>query len=119
MSHQIDRTRPIPGTQVFGLPEAHRGMRINRLCSSLTYGANREAYRRDEAGYLAKFQLSEEELALVRARDFNGLLAAGGNIFFLIKLASVTGLPLYRMGAQMRGESYESFLVTRQQAGAI
>ncbi|HVZ45927.1 MAG TPA: protocatechuate 3,4-dioxygenase [Ramlibacter sp.] len=115
---QIDRERPIAGTQVFGLRESHQGLRINRLCHSLTQAANREAYRQDEGAYLSRFGLTEEETRLVLARDFNGLLQAGGNIFFLIKLASVTGLPLYRMGAQMRGESYEAFLATREQAGA-
>jgi protocatechuate 4,5-dioxygenase alpha subunit len=115
---QIDRTRPVAGTQVFGLKESHEGLRLNRLCHSLTNAANREAYKQGEAAYLARFDLTDEVTRLILARDFNGLLAAGGNIFFLIKLASVTGLPLYRMGAQMRGESYEAFLATREQAGA-
>ena len=119
MSPQIDRQRPVPGTQVFGLQESHRGMRINRLCSTLTQPENRDAYRADEHAYLNRFGLTPEEKSLIAKRDFSGLLAAGGNIFFLIKLASVTGVPIYRMGAQMRGESYESFLSTRNQAGAI
>jgi protocatechuate 4,5-dioxygenase alpha chain len=54
----------------------------------------------------------------VRARDFSGLLQAGGNIYFLIKLGVVTGNGLYRIGATMRGESYEQFLATRNDAGA-
>ena len=119
MTPQIDPSHPIPGTQVFGLRESRQGLRINRLCSSLTRAENRGAYRADEAAYLDRFDLTAAERALIAARDFSGLLAAGGNIFFLIKLASVTGVPIYRMGAQMRGESYESFLSTRHQAGAV
>lgn len=93
-------------------------MRINLLCRSLIRADHREAFRLDEPGYLQRFGLQDEELRLIADRDFSGLLAAGGNIFFLIKLAAVTGLPLYEMGAQMRGESYEHFLATRRQAGA-
>jgi protocatechuate 4,5-dioxygenase alpha subunit len=119
MTPQIDPHRPVPGTQVFGLRESQQGLRINRLCSSLTLAENRVACRADEAAYLDRFELTPSERALIAARDFSGLLAAGGNIFFLIKLASVTGVPIYRMGAQMRGESYESFLATRNQAGAV
>jgi hypothetical protein len=51
---------------------------------------------------------------MVRQRDFSGLLEAGGNIYFLIKLGAVTGHGLYRMGATMRGETYEGFLATRK-----
>jgi Aromatic-ring-opening dioxygenase LigAB, LigA subunit. len=119
MTPQLDRTRPIAGTQLFGLEEAHRGMQINRLCSTLTQAENRAAYKADEGAYLKRFSLTPEQLALIAARDFSGLLAAGGNIFFLIKLAGVTGVPIYRMGAQMRGETYEGFLSTRNQAGAV
>jgi protocatechuate 4,5-dioxygenase alpha subunit len=119
MAKQIDRSRPVEGTQIFGLREAHRGMRINRLCNSLTQAENRTTYQADENAYLARFGLTEDERALVLARDFKGLLAAGANIFYVVKLASVTGVPIYQMGAQMRGESYESFLATRNQAGAV
>lgn len=115
---QIDPAQPIPGTQIFGLREAHRGMRINRLGSSLTHSENRAAYRADESAYLDRFGLTEHERALILARDFSGLLMAGGNVFFLIKIASAAALPLYQMGAQMRGEDYETFLSTRNQGEA-
>ena len=54
----------------------------------------------------------------MRARDFPGLLAAGGNIYFLLKLGVVTGNGLYDMGAKMRGETYEQFLATRNERRA-
>jgi protocatechuate 4,5-dioxygenase alpha chain len=119
MPTQIDREHPIPDTQVFGLRESHRGFRINRLCSSLTDAANRARYKAGEEAYLDEFKLSPEEKALVLARDFSGLLAAGGNIFYLVKLGGVTGNPIYHMGAQMRGESYEQFIATRNQGKAV
>jgi hypothetical protein len=37
----------------------------------------------------------------------------------MLKIGSVTGNSLYRMGAQMRGESYEDFLATRNFKDAV
>jgi protocatechuate 4,5-dioxygenase alpha subunit len=108
----------IHGSEVFDLASSWRGYRINRMCNALSQGARREAFQRDEEAFMAAFHLTEEERALVRARDFAGLLAAGGNIYFLLKLGAVTGNGLYKMGARMRGESYEQFLATRKDAGA-
>jgi hypothetical protein len=67
---------------------------------------------------MTRFALSEEEQALIRKRDFQGMIDAGMNIYFMIKIGSVTGYGLYKMGAQMRGESYEQFLATRKISGA-
>jgi hypothetical protein len=68
---------------------------------------------------MARFGLSEEERDLIRRRNFRGLIEAGLNIYWMLKLGSATGNSLYRMGAQMRGESYEEFLKTRNIRGAV
>ena len=47
------------------------------------------------------------------------MIEAGMNIYFMLKIGSVTGNGLYKMGAQMRGESYENFLKTRKISGAV
>lgn len=117
-TQQRDRSRPIAQSHVFDLQLSWQGYRINKMCNSLTDPANRAAYKQDEEAYLERFQVSEAHKALVRARDFTGLLDAGANIYFLLKLGAVTGKGLYVMGAQMRGESYEDFLKTRNDHGA-
>jgi protocatechuate 4,5-dioxygenase, alpha chain len=111
--------RPIPDTSIFDLRLSRRGLRLNRMCGTLCDPANREAFKRDEEGFMSKFQLNEDEKNLVRARDFAGLIQAGLNIYWMLKLGSVTGNSLYRMGAQMRGESYEQFLATRNFKDAV
>jgi len=111
--------RPIPDTTIFDLRASRRGYRLNKLCGSLCSPANREAFKRDEEAYMARFSLSEGEKNLVRSRDFGGLIHAGLNIYWMLKLGSVTGNSLYRMGAQMRGESYEQFLSTRNLKDAV
>ena len=105
--------KPIADTSIFDLRTSRRGYRLNRMCGSLCSAANRVAFKRDEEAYMSQFSLSEEEKALIRNRDFAGMIRAGMNIYFMLKIGSVTGNSLYRMGAQMRGESYEAFLATR------
>ena len=63
-------------------------------------------------------ECSSEEQQCIRERDWARLVQLGGNIYFLIKLGFVTQNGLYRMGAQMRGETLEDFLKTRHAKGA-
>jgi protocatechuate 4,5-dioxygenase, alpha chain len=111
--------RPIPDTTIFDLRLSRRGQRLNKLCASLCKPENRDAFKRDDEAYMSKFGLDDREKDLVRKRDFQGLIEAGTNIYFLLKIGSVTGNGLYRMGAQMRGESLEQFLSTRNFRDAV
>jgi protocatechuate 4,5-dioxygenase, alpha chain len=111
--------RPIPDTTIFDLRLSRRGYRLNQLCAALCSPQEREAFKRDEETFMARFQLSEQEKDLIRQRDFQGLIEAGCNIYFLLKIGAVTGIGLYKMGAQMRGETYEQFLATRHIGGAV
>jgi protocatechuate 4,5-dioxygenase alpha subunit len=92
---------------------------LNQLCAALCSPQEREAFKRDEQAFMARFALSDDEKKLIRERDFQGLIEAGCNIYFLLKIGVVTGNGLYKMGAQMRGESYEQFLATRAIRGAV
>jgi protocatechuate 4,5-dioxygenase alpha subunit len=113
------KLRPIADTTIFDLRASRRGIRLNRLCASLCSPENRAAFQRDEEAYMARCGLSGAEKALIRKRDFQGLIDAGTNIYYLLKIGSVTGTGLYRMGAQMRGETYEEFLATRNLKDAV
>jgi protocatechuate 4,5-dioxygenase, alpha chain len=118
MAQQLTPGIRIQGSEVFDLANSWRGYRINRMCNALAQVRNRDAFKQDEQAFMAAYELTEAEKQLVRDRDFSGLLAAGGNIYFLLKLGVVTGNGLYKMGAKMRGESYEQFLATRNDARA-
>ncbi|MDN5842256.1 MAG: protocatechuate 3,4-dioxygenase [Alcaligenaceae bacterium] len=118
MTLQLDRSRPIPDTLIFDLRESRKGLRINTMCDALTTEANREACKADTESFMTRFGLSEQEKDLVRRRDWAGLNEHGGNIYYLLKLGFVLGHGLYRMGAQMRGESFDEFLASRTTQGA-
>jgi protocatechuate 4,5-dioxygenase, alpha chain len=89
------------------------------MCAALCSPVEREAFKRDEEGFMGRFGLSETEKQLVRKRDFAGMIEHGMNIYAMLKIGSATGNSLYRMGAQMRGETYEEFLKTRNISGAV
>ena len=105
--------RPIADTTVFDLRTSRRGYRLNKFCAALCSPERRSEFQRDPESVMSRFGLTEAEKALIRKRDFQGLIEAGTNIYYLLKIGSVTGTGLYKMGAQMRGESYEQFLATR------
>ena len=116
MGHSL---KPIADTSIFDLRLSRRGRRLNKMCEALCSPAEREAFKRDEEAFMTRFSLTEDEKKLIRTRDFKGLIEAGMNIYAMLKVGSVTGNSLYRMGAQMRGESYEEFLKTRNISGAV
>ena len=111
--------RPIADTSIFDLRLARRGRRLNKLCAALCSPQEREAFKRDEEPFMSRFGLSDAEKELIRKRDFQGLIDAGTNIYYLLKIGAATGNGLYKMGAQMRGETYEQFLATRNIRGAV
>jgi protocatechuate 4,5-dioxygenase alpha chain len=113
MAHATYRDTPISGTTVFTGARSSQGYRINKLAMSLTDSANRDAFKADEHGYMKRFGLSDREIDLVAHRDWNGLVAAGGSIYLLIKIGGSVGQNLLQMGAKMRGETLEQFMKTR------
>jgi protocatechuate 4,5-dioxygenase alpha chain len=94
---------------VFDATAARRGYALNRMCYSFNEAANREAFRRDEGAYCERFGLSPEQRAAVSSRNVLDLLRAGGNIYYLAKLAGIFGLSVQDIGAQQTGTSVEEF----------
>ena len=79
--------RAIPGTLVFDGDAAQAGYAINAMCYSFNTLANRQAFAADEEGYMDRFHLTEAQREAVRDRNVLGMLAAGGNVYYLAKLA--------------------------------
>lgn len=101
--------RTIPGTPVFDGASAQAGYALNAMCYSFNREANREAFRTDEEGYMERFGLSEPQRAAVRRRDVPGMIAAGGNVYYLAKLAGIFGLNVQDLGALQTGLPIDDF----------
>ena len=102
-------TSPIPGTTLFDGAQARKGYALNRMCFSFNDAVNRAAFRSDEEGYMRRYALNEDQAAAVRARNVPGLLAAGGNVYYLAKFAGILGLDVQDLGALQTGMSKEAF----------
>ena len=87
-----------------------RGYHLNQFCMSLMKAENREAFKADERAYLAKWPMSEAQRDGVLARDYNGLIALGGNIYFLAKIFATDGKSFQWAAARMTGLSEEDYL---------
>jgi protocatechuate 4,5-dioxygenase alpha chain len=101
--------RAIPGTTIFDGEMALKGYALNKMCYSFNDAANREAFRADEEAYFDRFGLDEAQKQAVRAREVLAMIASGGNIYYLAKLAGVFGLGVQDVGAQQTGMSVDAF----------
>jgi protocatechuate 4,5-dioxygenase alpha chain len=99
----------IPGTTIFDADQARKGYHLNQFCMSLMKEQNRARFRADERAYLAEWPMSEEQRAAVRARDYNRMIALGGNVYFLAKLFSTDGKSFQYAAALMTGMSQEEY----------
>lgn len=110
-SHRGPRVlrRSIPGTALFDGELAIRGFALNAMCFSFNEAANRMAFLADEEAYCRKYGLTEEQRAAVAARDVPAMLAAGGNVYYLAKLAGILGLNVQDLGALQTGRSVADF----------
>ncbi len=106
------------GTTLFDGRAAQRGYALNKMCFSFNDAANRVAFLRDEEEYCHRYGLDAEQRAAVRARDVLAMIAAGGNIYYLAKLAGIFGLNVQDIGAQQTGVSVEAFRAKLLAAGA-
>jgi len=93
----------IPGTYVFDGLRSRQGYHLNMFCMSLNQAENREAFRADEAAYVARFPMNPEQETAVLERDWLGMLRLGGNIYYTFKLAAFDGLTMQHAGARMSG----------------
>jgi protocatechuate 4,5-dioxygenase alpha chain len=95
----------IPGTVLFDAAQSRMGFHLNQFCMSLMKPENREAFKADERGYLDRWKMSEAQKQAVLDRDWNGMLALGGNIYFTAKIAATDGLSFRQIAATMSGVS--------------
>ncbi len=107
----------IPGTTIFGSEEARKGFALNRMCFSFNSASNRAAFLKDEDAYCAKYGLTPEQCEAVRERNVLRMIAAGGNVYYLAKLAGIFGLNVQDIGAQQTGMSVDAFKAKLVAAG--
>ena len=97
--------KDIPGTTLFDSRQSRLGFHLNQFCMSLMKAANRETFKTDERAYLDRWPMTEAQKQSVLDRDWNGMLALGGNIYFTSKIAATDSLSFRQIAAIMSGVS--------------
>jgi protocatechuate 4,5-dioxygenase alpha subunit len=99
----------IPGTTIFDADMARRGYHLNQFCMSLMKAENRERFKSNERAYLDEWPMTEEQKQGVLTRDYNRMIAAGGNIYYLAKLFATDGQSFEQAASSMTGMSREEY----------
>lgn len=110
-------SQDIPGTTLFDGDQAQKGLALNRMCFSFNSAANRAAFLKDEDAYCRKYGLTDEQRAAVKSRKVLKMIEAGGNVYYLAKLAGIFGLGVQDIGAQQTGMTVEAFKAKLAAAG--
>ena len=99
----------IPGTTVFDGVQCRRGYHLNQFCMSLMDPANRDRFKANEPAYLDEWPLTEAQKAAVLRRDYNGMIAEGGNIYFLAKIGATDSKSFVQIVSTMTGMTVPAY----------
>ena len=99
----------IPVTTIFDGDMARRGYHLNQFCMSLMNEQNRQRFKSDQRSYLDRWRMTEEQKKAVLDRDYNQMLALGGNIYFLAKIFSCDGQSFEQAAASMTGMTVDDY----------
>lgn len=105
------------GTTLFDGDQAQKGYALNRMCYSFNDKANRDKFVAGEEAYMRAYGLNEEQAKAIRDRNVLGLLAAGGNVYYLAKFAGILGLDVQDLGALQTGMTKDEFKAKLVAAG--
>jgi protocatechuate 4,5-dioxygenase alpha chain len=99
----------IPGTTVFTAARSHEGFHLNQFCMSLRDPQNRSRFLHDNRVYLDEWPMTEQQKQAVINRDYNAMIALGGNIYFLAKIFATDGQSFQTAAASMTGMTVEEY----------
>ena len=114
MNDYTEAFKDIPGTVVFDATQSRLGYHLNMFCMSLMKAANREAFKADERAYLQRHPMTDAQRQAVLDRDYNRMIALGGNIYFLAKIGATDGCSFQNLASKMTGvpeDEYKAMMV--------
>ena len=105
----FDHHAHIEGTTIFDGEQAMKGYALNKMCFSFNGKAARDEYLADPEAYMEKFGLNEAQKQACRHKNVLEMIAAGGNIYYLAKLAGIFKLSVQDVGGLQTGRTTEEF----------
>jgi protocatechuate 4,5-dioxygenase alpha subunit len=105
----LDLSLDAPSAYVFTGEICSRSYALNRFAFAFKDPAHRARFEQAPEVLMEEFGLGEAEKALVRARDWTGLVAGGGHHFNIIKIAAAVGESHLHVGAHMCDADWDEF----------
>ena len=99
----------VPGTTIFDAEQSRKGYGLNQFCMSLMKADNRAEFKANEAKYLDKFPMTQDQRNAVLKREWNKMLELGANIYFTAKLGATDGLSFQQVAAIMTGSTQADY----------
>jgi len=99
----------IAGAYVFTGERSAHSYHLNKMANSLGSADKRAQFRADEAGYMRGMGCSDQEIELVRRRDWQAMMAHGASIYLLLKIGAATGHALPQIGPATGGMTLEEY----------
>ena len=115
--YSLDDLDDIPGTKVFNARRSRQGYHLHKFCMSLMDADNRDEFRADERAYLDRYKMTEEQKQAVLDRDFSRLIELGGNMYFMVKIASTDGWSAQKAVGSMTGMSADEYAAMMIEGG--
>ena len=99
----------VPGTTIFDAERARQGYHLNQFCMSLMKAENRERFLSGERAYLDEWRMTEDQKQAALDRDYNRMIALGGNVYFLSKIFSSDGISFEQAASSMTGQTRDEY----------
>lgn len=106
---RFDLSLDPPSTFVFTGEICSRSYTLNKFAFAFKDPAHRKRFAEAPEALMESYGLNEAEKALVRARDWTGLVAHGGHHFNIIKIAAAVGESHLHVGAHMCRQNWNAF----------
>jgi protocatechuate 4,5-dioxygenase alpha subunit len=105
----LDLSLDAPSTYAFTGEICSRSYALNRFAFAFKDPEHRRRFEQAPELLMEEFALTDEQKALVRRRDWTGLVATGGHHFNIIKIAAAVGESHLHVGAHMCGADWDEF----------
>lgn len=115
--YPLEDLEDIPGTKVFTAKRSRQGYHLHKFCMSLMKAENRDEFRADERAYLDRYQMTQDQKQAVLDRDLTRLIELGGNMYFLVKIASTDGWSAQKAVSSMSGMSADEYAQMMKSGG--
>jgi gallate dioxygenase len=96
----------IAGSYVFTGERSANSYHLNKMATTLRSAETRARFQADEAGYMRAVGCSEQEIDLVRRRDWQAMMEYGASIYLLLKIGVAVGVSLPQIGAHTSGKGH-------------